>query len=110
MVVGVDTIGNYNITKLPNGMYSVSLNNGNIGAFMTDEAGLLKFKEKLENKGDTFVSNNTVNTNKPKMSYEDANKLVALGMFPGTLFFLMQSDKYKEALEALAYYRKHGVA
>ena len=53
MTLRVETIGNYDIKKLPNGMYSVSLNNGNMGAFMTDEAGLLKFKEKYANKGDT---------------------------------------------------------
>ena len=110
MALGVETFGNYNIRKLPNGMYSVSLNNGNMGAFMTDEAGLLKFKEKHQNKGDTFVSNSTGNTNEPKMSYEEASKIAALGTVPGALFFMIQTDKYKEAVEALAYYRKHGVA
>ena len=110
MTLRVETIGNYDIKKLPNGMYSVSLNNGNMGAFMTDEAGLLKFKEKYANKGDTVVSNNTKNSNKPKMSYEEANRIVLLGTVPGTLFFLNQTDQYKEALEALAYYRKHGGA
>jgi hypothetical protein len=109
MALGVETIGNYDIKKLPNGMYSVSLNNGNMGAFMTDEAGLLKFKEKYANKGDTFASNNTKKSNKPKMSYEEANKIILLSTVPGALFLLAATGQYTEALEAIAYYRTHGV-
>ena len=78
MALGMETFGNYNIRKLPNGMYSVSLNNGNMGAFMTDEAGLAKFKEKYENKADRFVSSEN-NTDEQEMTYEEAKEIILHG-------------------------------
>ena len=107
--MNVENVGNYKIVEMPNGMYAVSLTNGNMGAFITDEAGLLKFKEKYANKGDAFVSsgnNNTENLNKPKMSYEEARSIVALALMPNGGFWAVINPKYKEALEALAYYNK----
>ena len=43
MTMNVTRVGNYDIKPLPNGMYSVALNNGNIGAFMTDKKGVESF-------------------------------------------------------------------
>lgn len=103
MTMNVTTVGNYDIKPLPNGMYSVALNNGNIGAFMTDKKGVEKFLEKYNGSGDKFVSTKTM---KPKMSYEEAKSLAALSLLPGGGFWTVINPKYEEAREALAYYEK----
>lgn len=46
MGIITEVVGQYNITKMSDGNYSVSLNNGNIGAFVTDENGVQKIREK----------------------------------------------------------------
>jgi len=103
MTMNVTTVGNYDVKPLPNGMYSVALNNGNLGAFMTDRKGVEKFLEKYNGSGDKFVS---TNTKKPKMSYEEAKSLAALSLLPGGGFWTAINPKYEEAREALAYYEK----
>lgn len=45
-MVSVERVGQYDIKQLSNGKYSVSLNNGNTGAFVTDEKGLQEFLAK----------------------------------------------------------------
>lgn len=77
MSLNVEYVGNYKIVEMPNGNYAVSLTNGSMGAFVTDKAGLLKFKEKYANKGDTFVSNN--DSGKSEMTYEEAKKILLYG-------------------------------
>lgn len=80
MALQVETIGNYNVRKLPNGMYSVSLNNGNLGAFMCDEEGVKKLREKYHPSGDRFVaSSSNEGMESPKMTYEDAKKIYLFG-------------------------------
>ena len=48
MTFGVETIGNYNVKKLPNGKYSVAVNNGNLGACQVDAAAVEKLREKYQ--------------------------------------------------------------
>ena len=80
MAFGSETIGNYNVRRLPNGMYSVSVNNGNIGAGMWSEEAVNKLREKYSPNGDNYVSSGTdAKTEKPKMTYEDAKKIYLFG-------------------------------
>jgi len=60
MVLGVEKVGNYKITNMGNGQYAVALTNGNMGAFVTDEKGLLEFKKKHNLETDTVeIANKT---------------------------------------------------
>ena len=53
MAIGVETIGHYNVTKLGENKYAVAVNNGNLGAYMTDKAGVEALKEKYNKSEDT---------------------------------------------------------
>lgn len=50
MSLSVERVGQYDITPMSDGKYGVSLNNGNIGAFVTDAAGVEKIKKEYEQK------------------------------------------------------------
>ena len=54
-----ETIGPYDITKLSDGKYSVHVNNGNMGACITDEAGVERIKQKYAH---PQTNGNTTNT------------------------------------------------
>lgn len=108
MGLGIETFGNYDVKPLSDGKYSVTCNNGNIGACVVDEEGLKKFKEKYSKDSDTFeLSSKESKT--PKMSYEEANAIASMLVIPGANFFAMINPKTKEALEALEYYRNEDV-
>ncbi len=53
-MVGVEVIGNYNVTPLGNGQYSIALNNGNMGARIGDESAVEQLREKYNKSSDTF--------------------------------------------------------
>lgn len=54
VMVGVEVIGNYNVTPLGNGQYSIALNNGNMGARIGDESAVEQLREKYNKSSDTF--------------------------------------------------------
>ncbi len=62
MVLGVEKVGNYKITNIGDGRYAVALTNGNMGAFITDEKGLIEFKKKHNLETDTVEFSNKPNT------------------------------------------------
>ena len=81
MVRQVEIIGDYNVMKLPNGMYRVSVNNGNIGAGLWDEASVIKLREKY---GVNTASHSLpdIKYNSPvgsKMPYDEARKIFIHG-------------------------------
>ncbi len=47
-MAGVERIGQYDVTPMKNGQYAVALNNGNIGAFVTDAKGVEEIRQKYE--------------------------------------------------------------
>lgn len=109
-IAGVERVGQYDIKQLPNGMYSVSLNNGNIGAFMTDEKGLQEFLAKqgvtnLERSPQTdevnFTGNNTAtNPNQKDKGSNTALKLFgAAAVAVGGYFFFKNTKVGKKALD-----------
>ena len=53
MAIGVETIGHYNVRKLGENKYAVAVNNGNLGAYITDKAGVEALKEKYNKSEDT---------------------------------------------------------
>ena len=52
-MLGVETVGNFDIKKIGDNKYSVAVNNGNLGAFVTDKAGVDALKEKYNKSQDT---------------------------------------------------------
>ena len=54
VMAGVEVIGNYNVTPLGNGQYSIALNNGNMGARIGDESAVEQLREKYNKPADTF--------------------------------------------------------
>ncbi len=74
MVAQFEIIGNYNVMKLPNGMYRVKVNNGNIGAGLWDEAAVNKLRQKYS------TTQNITNADNPyKMSYKDSKNILLWG-------------------------------
>ena len=53
-MAGVEVIGNYNVTPLGNGQYSIALNNGNMGARIGDELAVEQLREKYNRPADKF--------------------------------------------------------
>ena len=100
-------IGDYKVTDLGNGRYACSLTNGNIGAFVTDEAGLLKLREKYSPKEDT-IEISSKEENKPNMSFSEALMCQSflLNPFCGWLGYL-KPDRVTEVQDAMRYYVKH---
>lgn len=74
-MTSVERIGNYQIRELGPDKYSVSLTNGNMGAFITDKEGLEKFKEKYN------LSNDTVELSEKKKG--GTGKAIASALIPG---------------------------
>ena len=50
---GVERIGQYDVRKMDDNRYAVALNNGNLGAFVTDKAGVEKLRQKYNRETDT---------------------------------------------------------
>ncbi len=50
---GVERIGQYDVRKMDDKRYAVALNNGNIGAFITDKAGVEELRKKYNRETDT---------------------------------------------------------
>ena len=50
---GVERIGQFNVTKMGDDRYAVAVNNGNMGAFMTDKAGVEELRKKYNKETDT---------------------------------------------------------
>ncbi len=103
-------VGQHDIRKLPNGMYSVSLNNGNIGAFMTDEAGLQEFLNKqgvsLERNPQTdqvsFSSGEDAATNPQETQKKSNTALKLLGaaaVAAGGYFFFKNTKIGRQAFD-----------
>ena len=76
MGIGVETIGHYNVTKLGENKYAVAVNNGNLGAYMTDKAGVEALKEKYNKSEDTVEIGG-------KKKEKNVGKAVASGIVPG---------------------------
>lgn len=104
MSFGVEKVGNYDVRKMDNGKYSVAVNNGNIGACVTDEAGVQKIRDKYApDKDKVDISNNQ----KPKMSEQEARSLIAMALMPGGfLAVALDPQKFEEAKKAMEYYNK----
>ena len=109
MGLDIEKFGNYDVKPLSDGKYSVTCNNGNIGACVVDEEGLKKFKEKYSKTSDTFELSSK-ESKAPKMSYEEANARASMLLVPGANFLAMIDPKTKEAMEALEYYRNEEVS
>lgn len=54
VMAGVEVIGNYNVTPIGNGQYSIALNNGNMGARIGDETAVEQLREKYNRPADSF--------------------------------------------------------
>ena len=78
MGFGVDTVGNYNISALPNGKYAVACNNGNFGACQMDKEMLEAFAMKQNPNIDTFTFN--LNEQPTIKNKPDFSKKVAIAM------------------------------
>ena len=76
MGIGVETVGHYNVTKLGENKYAVAVNNGNLGAYMTDKAGVEALKEKYNKSEDTVEIGG-------KKKEKHVGKAIASGFIPG---------------------------
>ena len=100
-------IGGYEVSDLGNGRYACSVTNGNMGAFVTDEAGLLKLREKYSKNEDT-VEISSKEEKKPTMSYEEARVgLASLGNPIVACLASLNPTRMNEILDAMKYYKAH---
>ena len=76
MGLGIETVGHYNVRKLGENKYSVAVNNGNMGAYVTDEAGVKALKEKYNKSEDTVEIGG-------KKKEKNVGKAIASGFLPG---------------------------
>ena len=80
--MSMEVIGNYNVTQIGKDKYAVSLNNGNLGAYVTDKDGVeeLRFKEQLKEDKVEFSHKKEAEAPKKKGS---AGKALASAFLPG---------------------------
>lgn len=79
MGFGVETVGNFDIRSLGNGKYSVTCNNGNIGACIMDKKAVEALKEKYNASNDSFTK-----TTESKLTPEQQHAVNTLAiMTPG---------------------------
>ncbi|MBQ2870522.1 hypothetical protein IJE86_02350 [bacterium] len=78
MTFGVETVGNYNIDRMNNGKYAVSVNNGNLGAVLVDAAAIEAFKDKYS-KADDKVSFSNKDNSKNINSQKKVSNLERMG-------------------------------
>ncbi len=101
-MAGVETIGNFNVTKLADNKYSVAVNNGNMGAYVTDKAGVEALKEKYNKSKDTVEISDK--TDKKTLTTEDKQELLqkarqkaagysVFGSLWSTLYYGLRSDE-----------------
>lgn len=101
-MAGVETIGNFNVTKLADNKYAVAVNNGNMGAYVTDKAGVEALKEKYNKSKDTVEISDK--TDKKTLTTEDKQELLqkarqkaagysVFGSFWSTLYYGLRSDE-----------------
>lgn len=64
-MLGVERIGQYNVTKMGDNKYAVALNNGNLGAFVTDKAGVEELRQKYNRATDTVEFSTKEDDSKP---------------------------------------------
>lgn len=81
-MMGVEKIGHFDVRKIGDNKYSVACNNGNIGACITDEAGVEKLREKYNRSKDIveFEDKKSAETPEKKGS---AGKAIASAFLPG---------------------------
>ena len=64
---GVERIGQFNVTKMGDDRYAVAVNNGNMGAFMTNKAGVEELRKKYNKETDTVeLSTKKLKTHRKK--------------------------------------------
>ena len=81
---GVETIGSYDVRSLGNGKYSVAVNNGNLGAYVTDKAGVDALREKYNRGADTVEISGKDKQSKSKDDKSgDWGKAIASTFIPG---------------------------
>lgn len=97
-MLGVETIGNYDVRKLDDNRYSVALNNGNIGACIMDKAGVDALKEKYSKTTDTVeISKKPLTTEAKQELLQKARQKAAgysvFGSFWSALYYGLRSEE-----------------
>lgn len=77
-MMGVEKIGNFDVKKISDNKYSVVCNNGNIGACITDKAGVEELRQKYNRSKDTVEK--SADKQEKKGGY---GKAIASGFLPG---------------------------
>ena len=101
-MMGVETVGNFNVTKIGDNKYAVAVNNGNLGAYITDKAGVDALKEKYNKSKDTVeisekADKKDLTTEKKQEIIQKARQKAAgysvFGSFWSTLYYGLRSDE-----------------